>query len=46
MLPDHLHTIWTLPPGDDDYANRWRTTEQHLFRALEPEIEGVAGERT
>lgn len=24
LLPDHLHTIWTLPRGDADYANRWK----------------------
>jgi putative transposase len=24
LLPDHLHAIWTLPPGDADYATRWR----------------------
>ncbi len=24
ILPDHLHTIWTLPPNDDDFATRWR----------------------
>ena len=24
VLPDHLHTIWTLPPGDADYSTRWR----------------------
>lgn len=24
LLPDHLHTVWTLPPGDDDYSTRWR----------------------
>ncbi len=23
LLPDHLHTIWTLPDGDHDYAVRW-----------------------
>lgn len=23
LLPDHLHALWTLPPGDDDYAIRW-----------------------
>jgi len=23
LLPDHLHTIWTLPPGDDDDSTRW-----------------------
>ena len=24
VLPDHLHTIWSLPEGDDDYSTRWR----------------------
>jgi putative transposase len=24
VLPDHLHAIWTLPHGDDDYSARWR----------------------
>jgi len=23
LLPNHLHTIWTLPPGDDKYPKRW-----------------------
>jgi putative transposase len=23
LLPDHLHTIWSLPPGDTDYSIRW-----------------------
>jgi putative transposase len=23
LLPDHLHTIWQLPDGDDDYSRRW-----------------------
>ena len=24
VLPDHLHCIWTLPPGDSDFPGRWR----------------------
>lgn len=24
ILPDHLHAVWTLPPGDADYSLRWR----------------------
>jgi putative transposase len=24
LLPDHLHCIWTLPAGDDDFSTRWR----------------------
>jgi putative transposase len=23
LLPDHLHTIWTMPPGDVNYSGRW-----------------------
>ena len=23
LLPDHLHAIWSLPPGDDEYSRRW-----------------------
>jgi REP element-mobilizing transposase RayT len=24
VLPDHLHTAWTMPEGDADFATRWR----------------------
>ncbi len=24
LLPDHLHSIWELPPGDSDYSTRWK----------------------
>ena len=34
VLPDRVHTIWTLPPRDHDAAVRWRviksTFAQHL----------------
>ena len=23
LLPEHLHAIWSLPPGDTAYAMRW-----------------------
>jgi len=23
LLPDHLHTIWSLPAGDTEYPKRW-----------------------
>jgi len=23
LLPDHLHTLWSLPPGDENYSARW-----------------------
>jgi hypothetical protein len=31
VLPDHLHAVWTLPPGDDDTSTRWRLIKT-LFR--------------
>src|SRR5262249_37530548 len=24
ILPEHLHTIWTLPSGDFDFSGRWK----------------------
>ncbi|MFI5387519.1 MAG: REP-associated tyrosine transposase [Fimbriimonadales bacterium] len=24
LLHDHLHVIWTLPPGDSEYPDRWQ----------------------
>src|SRR5437762_1905765 len=24
ILPDHLHVIMALPPGDSDFSGRWR----------------------
>ncbi len=34
ILPDHLHYVWTLPPGDDDFTNRWRMIKQRFFESL------------
>jgi putative transposase len=30
LLPEHLHCIWTLPPGDSDYSMRWNTIKGHF----------------
>jgi putative transposase len=30
LLPDHLHVIWTLPPGDSDYPTRWRLAKSEF----------------
>ncbi|SEK72403.1 putative transposase [Atopomonas hussainii] len=32
LLPDHLHTIWTLPEGDADFATRWRLIKTAVTR--------------
>ncbi len=33
VLPDHLHTIWTLPQDDNDYPGRWRAIKGRFTRA-------------
>ena len=37
VLPDHMHCIWTLPPGDADYAGRWRALKKHFTKAIPPD---------
>jgi len=34
VLPDHLHSIWSLPPGDSDFSTRWRLIKNRFARAL------------
>lgn len=33
VLPDHLHCVWTLPPGDADYAGRWKAIKARFTAA-------------
>ncbi len=33
LLPDHLHTIWTLPIGDSNYSLRWAKIKEDFTRA-------------
>ena len=30
LLPDHLHTVWTLPRGDDRYSLRWKRVKEEF----------------
>jgi len=32
LLPDHLHAIWSLPPGDDRYSTRWAWIKKELVK--------------
>jgi putative transposase len=32
LLPDHLHAMWTLPPGDSDYSSRWKRIKKAFTR--------------
>ena len=38
VLPDHLHTVWTLPEGNADFVTRWR-----LITAVPPKPSAVSG---
>jgi putative transposase len=42
VLPDHVHAIWTLPPGDHDCSSRWRAVKIAFSKALHKA--GVAGD--
>jgi putative transposase len=34
LLPDHLHTVWTMPLGDAHYPRRWRRLKEEFTEAF------------
>ena len=30
LLPDHIHTVWTLPQGDAGYPTRWKRIKEEF----------------
>ena len=36
VLPDHLHCIWTLPPGEADFPTRWRLIKTWFTKHCDP----------
>jgi transposase len=34
ILPDHIHALWTLPPGDSDFASRWSQIKRGFSRVI------------
>jgi putative transposase len=34
VFPDHLHAIWTLPPGDSDFSTRWRLLKARFVQSI------------
>jgi putative transposase len=34
ILPDHLHCIWSLPPGDSDFSTRWKKIKALFSREI------------
>jgi len=36
LLPNHLHTIWTLPEEDANFSSRWAMIKQYVTKACPP----------
>ena len=34
IMPDHLHCIWSLPEGDDDFPMRWSLIKARFSRQI------------
>lgn len=50
LLPDHLHTIWSLPSGDTEYPLRWawlkkEFTKRYLAQAGEEQARSASRRR-
>ena len=41
VMPDHLHCIWTLPPGDADFSTRWRLIKTWFTKHCDPALRPV-----
>ncbi len=44
VLPDHMHCVWTLPEGDDDYPARWKAIKTAFSKAI-PKTERLSAVR-
>jgi putative transposase len=44
VLPDHLHTIWTLPEGDSDFSSRWKMVKGAFSRRYSEDRTGDISE--
>lgn len=45
VLPDHMHAVWTLPPGDDDFSGRWNAIKTAFAKAM-PKTEHLSAVRS
>ena len=34
VLPDHLHTLWRLPDGEQDFSTRWMVIKRQFSAGL------------
>ena len=35
VLPDHMHAVWTLPPGDANFSNRWQAIKMAFAKGID-----------
>jgi putative transposase len=40
ILPDHLHSIWTLSEKDADFSTHWRLIKSHFSRQCDAQYHG------
>ena len=41
LLPDHLHSIWTLPDDDYNFSMRWRLIKSYFTRHCPDKYAGI-----
>lgn len=46
LLPDHIHTLWTLPDGDSAYPLRWKRIKERFTRRYLAAGGGESGRRS
>jgi len=40
ILPEHLHTIWTLPENDSDFSVRWKNIKASFSKRYQGSVAG------
>jgi putative transposase len=40
ILPDHIHSIWTLPSADSNFSTRWRLVKSYFTRHCQQQYHG------
>ncbi|MBR9763800.1 MAG: transposase [Rhodobacteraceae bacterium] len=45
VLPDHMHCLWTLPPGDADYPVRWQAIKAEFSKRVKHRVAVSPGKR-
>ena len=38
LLPDHMHALWTLPPGDEDFSYLWRVIKRMVTQCWQTRL--------